>query len=867
MNGDYTYLYSKLFNGLYKEINDDYKTQEYINKILKIGFVENKTNTNKIRSLLPNQVNKETVSYATQLINEFDYCTSLKKTKKKITPLNIGSLIEDVLTDVGIHEKSSDGAFFTPQHHIDFMCRESLIHIINIKTDLTEQEVRDGIYDDDNIDTQSSEKIIPVLETLTVVDPSCGAGDFLIGMVNVISDIKNRLSKNNNIKPEDVVFGADTNNASVSMARFRLGLVSSKDNTCTERKFVVGDSVLQEVNRTFIPTSFSNGLPPELYQHYTEHKNTKKIITDYINESCNVQTHQQTLAGTITGNTNENKTEENKTEWVKNENGFFWPTAFPSIMEDGGFDIVIGNPPYVSKEDIYDPNSIYDSLEYRKRLQKYTEEKFSVKTARNSDLYVYFFFKSIELLNENGVAAYVTSNSWLDCKYGHQLRHGLLKHTNVNLVLDTDFDIFKNANINSVTTIVSKNKNNTVQNKTKFAHLSTKPLSDNYNNIISSEKTTNVEYIDETLNVYSNNHGRIVECNQELLWKQGTENTDTLQKRNYDRGKWSLFLQAPSVFYEILKNKSVTPLEKHTDITLGTKTGANGFFYLPNSHHKIVNDDDTILTIENIQSKSKYCFPKEYINEILTGIETTENPITTVDKKNTKYILTIPSQIENDDICEYIKWAESHNPETCDLCPQKRKKKFSCSPSWSNHSSMEWYDIKNHLKQSKLIVRETIDKRFGATLFDESVVIDGTLYGITPSKDVCWSKDEYKAMTAILNSSLSLLLFELYGRSSYGSGALQVRVFEYNQVPLPNIKSLPQETVKKLADAVSTIERGQTPYVESIIDSGSVSCYNSIPTEQRTIDEVVMRDILGLSNKQQLKVYNSIEKLVSSRIK
>lgn len=92
-----------------------------------------------------------------------------------------------------------------------------------------------------------------------------------------------------------------------------------------------------------------------------------------------------------------------------------WADWFDSEYMFGiseGFDIVIGNPPYVRQEKIRDMKT---------KLTKY-----EVYTS-TADLYVYFYEKGIKLLKERGILSYITSNKWLRAKYGEKLRDYLKK--------------------------------------------------------------------------------------------------------------------------------------------------------------------------------------------------------------------------------------------------------------------------------------------------------------------------------------------------------------------------------------------------------------------------------------------------------
>lgn len=93
-----------------------------------------------------------------------------------------------------------------------------------------------------------------------------------------------------------------------------------------------------------------------------------------------------------------------------------WEQQFPNIAEHGGFDIVIGNPPYVRQEKI---------REFKPFLQKF--KSYSA----TADLYIYFFEQGFNLLRSGGILSLITSNSFLRTRSARPLRAFLSTHTRI----------------------------------------------------------------------------------------------------------------------------------------------------------------------------------------------------------------------------------------------------------------------------------------------------------------------------------------------------------------------------------------------------------------------------------------------------
>ena len=111
---------------------------------------------------------------------------------------------------------------------------------------------------------------------------------------------------------------------------------------------------------------------------------------------------------------------------------FHWHDEFKSILDNGGFDVIIGNPPYVRQELIKD-------------IKPYLEKHYQVYTGV-SDLYVYFFEKAMSLLKEDGLFAFIVSNKFLRAGYGQKLTQYLQQNfTVLNLIDFGDLQIFEGA--------------------------------------------------------------------------------------------------------------------------------------------------------------------------------------------------------------------------------------------------------------------------------------------------------------------------------------------------------------------------------------------------------------------------------------
>lgn len=118
-------------------------------------------------------------------------------------------------------------------------------------------------------------------------------------------------------------------------------------------------------------------------------------------------------------------------EKVAGDKAFKWEKEFKQIIEEGGFDVVIGNPPYVRHEELLD-------------IKPYLKSNYQVYHGM-ADLFVYFFEKGFELLKKGGYFGMIVSNKWLKACYAQNLRQFLSKYWIERFIDFGDLPIFQDA--------------------------------------------------------------------------------------------------------------------------------------------------------------------------------------------------------------------------------------------------------------------------------------------------------------------------------------------------------------------------------------------------------------------------------------
>lgn len=140
---------------------------------------------------------------------------------------------------------------------------------------------------------------------------------------------------------------------------------------------------------------------------------------------------------------------------VAGNRAFKWEEQFKEIMQNGGFDVVIGNPPYVN---VYLLSRNVNEMKY------YQSNYFSAY--KKFDLYVLFIEKAIKLLRNGGFFSFIVPDKFLSQPYGQRLRKFILENCTVVKIIDlTAYKVFEQATVDNVILVLLKEKDSKLRNK------------------------------------------------------------------------------------------------------------------------------------------------------------------------------------------------------------------------------------------------------------------------------------------------------------------------------------------------------------------------------------------------------------------
>jgi type II restriction/modification system DNA methylase subunit YeeA len=334
-------------------------------------------------------------------------------------------------------------------------------------------------------------------------------------------------------------------------------------------------------------------------------RDQKSLFAESKAEAKNRQKKQEELEQQI----NELNAEiEEKKSGKLYQNAFEWRFEFPEVLNDEGdfigFDVMIGNPPYISLSKIKE-----------KSQTAYFENNYQTYT-KGSDIYCLFYEKGSFLLRKSGFLTYITSNSWLRTIYGDSLKKYLIENMQPQTLLNIeDMQIFEEATVESNIIILKKDKVN------EFFDVAS--LNNNY--LVGSSLD---EYFDKNCFqfIIPNTSEWIIGNKETVSLKQKIEQSSKLLKEfdiNINRGLLT-GLNAAFIINEETKNQLIAESSNSAEIIQPILRGRDlkkysyefSGFYLINTHNGVAKNN-----IERIKVKENYPSIYNYLISFLPQIE------------------------------------------------------------------------------------------------------------------------------------------------------------------------------------------------------------------------------------------------------
>lgn len=404
-----------------------------------------------------------------------------------VDPEMLGKIFERLQP---VKDRHSKAAYYTPREVVSYMCKESIYkYISNNSASVNENPIFIStlIFDHVNLQTYlkddnfhkfleiNAQKIDELLDTFYLCDPAVGSGAFLIGMLHEITEIRSYLTEFVNSKKtkyelkkvciEKNLYGVDIDSSAVDIARLRLWLSLIVDEDLSDQvqplpnldyKISVGNSLIGFP----FDTQYRDEIISELIDFQnkfilTSNKKTKDKLRNKINDLIKNVYINPSLFDSI--------------GYLVD---FDFELSFAEVFNrKKGFDIVLANPPYLESR-----SKDFDK-DLKDKYQQFLSQKWGDSSnliPSGSDLMMYFYPRALNILNRNGVAAFITENSWLDTDYGAKCQQFMIDHASISIILDSKYKYFSSKDAPKIHTIISIFELNSSENKNlRFIHCNT----------------------------------------------------------------------------------------------------------------------------------------------------------------------------------------------------------------------------------------------------------------------------------------------------------------------------------------------------------------------------------------------------------
>ena len=397
-----------------------------------------------------------------------------------IDPEMLGRIFENLLED-----NKDKGAFYTPKAIVQYMCKESLIAYLQngCCTDRARNAAREFVQTHDaeplrqlymqKADGSKTENSVldffdEMLRKVKICDPAIGSGAFPMGLLRELYACRAAIEDLNEISPAAIkkeiiqnnIYGVDIEKGAVDIARLRfwLSLILDEEDPKAlpnlDFKIMQGNSLLESFHgvdlsliaacdkKTMKRTLKVNARTMQGSLFFQDEAEAMKEIQQSIRRYYATDSHsaKQMIYQKIENATRQyllhltegrpDLQEEIENLPLCNDQYFLWHTFFADVFANGGFDIVIGNPPYVNIANIKPDN-------YRETL------KSIFYSAKNkADLYAFFVEFGFTLLNKNGILSYIIPHTWKATDSFYNLRDLLVSDHTIMQIVNLDMKIF-----------------------------------------------------------------------------------------------------------------------------------------------------------------------------------------------------------------------------------------------------------------------------------------------------------------------------------------------------------------------------------------------------------------------------------------
>ena len=815
------------------------------------SYVQNSYKIPGVLGLLPGLMDprslehysEEVIGRATQIIDDHfgkkEFCLDTFETGKS-SEIIIPDFLDDANEAIsrfleGNDKKASHGVFYTSRGEIDFMCKCAVYEFLRARNPgISIRDITAIVFEPEpdrskfslNLGSNTALKALQdSMNALSVLDPACGSGAFLIGMAELCNTILKRFGMRVDGTIDGyrfiskyitkILHGVDIDKRAIQVAKIRLWLWLLKESGKVKGFLFPGD----------LPNF---------------------------------------------------------------ENNFFYADflTMGSNEPAGTYLVIIGNPPYIRQEDIKPPSE-RSSPATREEKKVYRDSVIRLlkagvpslkKISEMSDYYIYFFFKGLQSLQDNGILCFITSNSWLDAGFGKDLQEFLLKHSHLIAIHDFETRSFEKAEINTVITVCRRLPRNDLEGgrkdqpdemrETKFIHFK-QPVNHIDNTLTISQidglhaQARGSRFESLAKNIEITPSFQAFSIAQADLFSDGLVNerefgeeiSTPAMSGAYSGNKWrGKFLNANEILYTTLKKGTgaLVELGSLAIVKAGCYSGINEFFYL------------TSERIREFGIEADFCKPIIRRSDDIPRLHMKD-----LKELKDNYVLAIPPLSKDElkrqgsrGLLSYIEWGETQRT--------KRGQKRSAGVPWPLVESVKprayWYSIpEKSLVGANLFMQYIAHDRFYCPWSEFPVLSDRCFHRLFPLEGV-----DPRALFATLNSTLQAFFVMVLGRSGLGGGALKHETSDARKMLTVDVRKLSPSILQELKE--KSIPLGKRQPNSLLFECGYSQerpGYIQEPNpvqDRKDLDNVVF-DVLDLDARERREIYSATCVAIKYRLK
>ena len=379
-----------------------------------------------------------------------------------VDPEMLGRIFENLLED-----NKDKGAFYTPKEIVSYMCRESLIAYLqtDIEDEATKEAIRQFVttHDVNTLGTNGKfrEQVDEALKNVKICDPAIGSGAFPMGLLKELFLCRTALegieqSKAAEIKKHIIqqnIYGVDIEKGAVDIARLRFWLSLIVDEETPQAlpnldfKIMQGNSLLEQYkgvdlsNITELKQDKVGNYQTTMFDDMLDvlRLDLRKKLDEYYN--CTDHKRKAILKQDIINNVKQQLKEQSinvdfgDLDLSGNNQFMLWHTWFHDVFSQGGFDIVIANPPYIGEKG---HKEIFQPVKLDAYLGKFYLGKM--------DYFYFFFHFAFNVLKNSGIGTFITTNYYLTALGAKKLRQDIKERMVINILLNLgELKLFENA--------------------------------------------------------------------------------------------------------------------------------------------------------------------------------------------------------------------------------------------------------------------------------------------------------------------------------------------------------------------------------------------------------------------------------------